>query len=332
MMRIRALFALLHTGASIVLAYARQYKHLQDRLFPLLKAFENTQDGSIEAKDLLKIKKIYGFAVVLLFVEPFQRVRGQKLSTNERYTFSLIGAMTGLLDDYFDKFQLPLARIQELSDAASEVKASNQHEALSRLLLQQLAEHSNLNPAYQQARLDVLHWQQESLRQMNDISKAELDQITRAKAGHSALLYASLLNTPCSKAECDMLYELSALIQLANDIFDVYEDTQSGIHTLANTCASIADLQLIFEAYLHHWLEKLAALPYTKSAKRVFYNRINLVIIARVRVCLDQFAALEQQHGHFNPSQFSRKQLICDMEKPSNQLASFGYFMAGFKN
>ncbi|MFO7719901.1 MAG: hypothetical protein R6W85_05600, partial [Gillisia sp.] len=49
---------------------------------------------------------------------------------------------------------------------------------------------------------------------------------------------------------------------------------------------------------------------------------------ARVFVCLDQFEKLEITTGNkFQIEHYSRKQLICDMQRPKNQLKALHYFI-----
>ena len=49
-------------------------------------------------------------------------------------------------------------------------------------------------------------------------------------------------------------------------------------------------------------------------------------VVNRGFVCIDQFEKLEKNNnGVFEPKKFSRKQLICDMEKPVNLLRTFVY-------
>ena len=55
--------------------------------------------------------------------------------------------------------------------------------------------------------------------------------------------------------------------------------------------------------------------------------------IARVYVCLDQFEVLQfKNNGQFDVASYRRKELICDMQKPKNQLKTIQYYFEILEN
>ena len=124
-----------------------------------------------------------------------------------------------------------------------------------------------------------------------------------------------------------MLSHLGGLMQLGNDIFDVWEDFHSDTKTAATTCVSIEQLWKKFSADLCTLFELAEKTSYSNEQINRFLNIISLAL-ARVFVCLDQFEKLENTtNNKFQIEKYSRKQLICDMQKPKNQIKAVRYFI-----
>lgn len=136
------------------------------------------------------------------------------------------------------------------------------------------------------------------------------------------MLCRSIMDHPLVEKEEEMVLQLGALVQLTNDIFDVWEDRQKGIKTMADGIPDFTSLKSEFQQLILSFLQKTGELHYKKSNKRKFSSLV-LMIISRGLVCLDHLETSRQENnGIFEPSSMSRKQLICDMEKPSNFLKS----------
>jgi len=64
---------------------------------------------------------------------------------------------------------------------------------------------------------------------------------------------------------------------------------------------------------------------YPENQVKKFLERV-MPVINRGFVCLDQYQRLEKNSGGaFDTSSYTRKQLICDMEKPGNFLRTIQY-------
>ncbi len=136
--------------------------------------------------------------------------------------------------------------------------------------------------------------QQKSLKQKdNSISISALEKITLAKGGSSFLYYRACLENAPKQTEKDLIYHLGGLMQLGNDIFDVYKDYQDNIHTLATKTTDIKDLRRYFQQELDKTFELAEACSYSSKNIRKFLKIISLGI-ARVFVCLDQFEELQK--------------------------------------
>ena len=83
-----------------------------------------------------------------------------------------------------------------------------------------------------------------SLQQENDgLNEDELKKITFEKGGVSMPLYRCGFEGEINELEYNLLYNLGAIGQLENDIFDVYKDDKSGVRTLVTTAKDINHLR-----------------------------------------------------------------------------------------
>jgi hypothetical protein len=160
----------------------------------------------------------------------------------------------------------------------------------------------------------TLEAQQESLQQHQDeLSTQKLKDITWAKGGYALLLYRSALNRPISPEEWDAVYQLGGLMQLHNDIFDLYRDLREGIVTLPAQTRSVKDLSKLFIAEIEKTFALYNRLPFSPYQKRKFFLLLYLAVQTGHQ-CLNQYAKVEAKYGEFNPTKRSRQELVCDME------------------
>ncbi len=205
---------------------------------------------------------------------------------------------------------------------------ANEHEKLFIVFWQNALKTS---PSRQQAK-QLLHRvadaQEKSIAQsLPDIEESAIREITYEKGAASLLFYRSAFENAPTVTEKNLIETLGKIGQLENDIFDVYKDLQHNIHTLATRCKNISALRLEY-ATLFQTLEKqLAQTNYPAKNKQKFKSLL-AAIVSRGYVCLDFLAHKEKQHNNcFEPQSLQRDELICDMEKPTNQLKSLLYYL-----
>jgi hypothetical protein len=146
------------------------------------------------------------------------------------------------------------------------------------------------------------------------------------KGGTSLLFYRSAFGEITDEAEKEMLYRLGGLGQLENDIFDIFKDSNDAINTLATITQTIKDLQEIYISEYNEVVNLIRKTKYNEKNKQDFQKIVSL-IFARGWVCLNYLKKAEQTSNNvFLPISYTRRQLICDMEKPCNILRSIHYF------
>lgn len=292
-----------------------------------MEAFREPKNGITDA-DLKKITSYYALGVPAILGESLAVLRGKPLKEKERFCLTYLGGISGLLDDLFDDPLKKADHLEEFILHPENLVPLNAHEEL--LLHMYLKGISYAaHPAKLKAQaFRVFKAQQQSLQQKKDTLSGEaLAELTLIKGGTSFNFYRLCLEDLPSREEEKMLFHLGGLMQLGNDIFDVWEDFREGTQTMATYCTNIPELRETFKKDLDHTRKLAFRTPQPQNQISRFL-RITTLAIARVFVCLDQFEALEQASGNnFKIEDYRREQLICDMQKPANQLKAINYYL-----
>ena len=249
------------------------------------------------------------------------------MTLQERLACTYQGAFTGLFDDFFDKHQMSDDLLQSFIEHPDEINASN---ASERLFLQFFNKARN-NFCNKELTIyylrEVYKAQVESRKQASPgLSRDEIKRITINKGGVSVLFYRSVFANMLSPAEEKALYNMGGLMQLGNDIFDVYKDSLNGIETLMTTTGKVNDVRVIFKEMAGSSFDAFYHIGYEKRNVKKFLRLISMSLCSRCYTCLDELEKKEIQTDNiFSPHQYSRKDLVCDMDKPSNKWRSVVY-------
>lgn len=304
-----------------------QKRFIRIDLEPELKPFRRENDGSLTEAHFKKIISYYAMGVPAILGESHCILRGSSMTKEERQCMSYLGGISGLLDDLFDEPGKSAEHLQDfIYDPKSLIPKSTHESLLKHLYMKGLSYHPDPNQIKRVAH-KVFKAQQRSLEQTGSVSSERIAELTFLKGGNSFIYYRLCLFHKLDEMEEKMVYQLGALLQLGNDIFDIWEDTQEGIATIATTTTNINELRVCFKLELEKVYDMAIATKYEPDQKKRFYRMINMAI-ARVFVCLDQFEALESTTGgKFLPENYTRTQLICDMQKPRNHLKAIWYYL-----
>jgi len=308
-------------------AFRIQKRFISRHLEPHLKDVESQITDEITPLELKKIRHYYGFAVPAVLGEGFYLLRNGSLKNNERLALTYLGAATGLYDDFFDDLNTSEGHIRELTLNPVEPAAQNLRELLFIRFYKLALEHAQ-NPALiKQAAMEVFESQLRSKKQQEaNLSAHEISAITYLKGSMSLLFYRAALDELCSKSEEKMLCALGQLLQLENDIFDVYKDRQNNISTLVTTAQNISNIRHTFFNLMHETSRLLGQTTFKSKNKRYFMRYMSLIII-RGLVCLDCLEKNERfTKNTFAVKEYKRNQLICDMEKLKNIMQMIGYY------
>ncbi len=319
--------SLIQTISRIQKNLARQQNFIRENIRPILQNAREKNDGSLDENDFKKITDYYGLAVPGILAEAFCALHGRELIEKERWAATCQGAMTGLFDDFFDKSFLEDEIILQKTIRSLNYPAKKQNEILFDLFYEKALEHIHDRAKMTEALKDVYEAQRDSKKQQNALSAAEIEYITLSKGGYSLLFYRSAIKEKLTSAENEMLYHTGGLMQLCNDIFDVYKDRENRIFTLASTCQNITELKKEFRQQLQIVQLKIRQLPFAEKNKERFFEMIDLAVFSRTEVCLQQLSQVQRKHGGFSIPQLTRSELICDMDTLKNKLKSGLYFL-----
>lgn len=289
-------------------------------VIPSLSELLQQNDGSFDQYDFKKITDYYGLAVPAILGEAFCILRNRKMSSYERFCSSASGALSGLLDDFFDRKKLSDAYIQYLIDHPFEAEGQNTNEKIFLHFAGLALRNTNHPDKLKRNASRVLKSQIHSRRQ-NDksIDYNEITEITRQKGGDAFLFYLSAFDENDDVLQ-SIFFQLGALMQFENDLFDIYKDYKEDVFTLATSVQNLDQLKNNYDAWTKELFDTVKQSGFEPKNKVQFLRYISIVI-CRGQVCLGQLNDLPRSScGHFEWSEYTRKDLICDMEKPFNFL------------
>jgi len=286
-----------------------------------------SNDGSLSERDYKKITSYYGLAVVAVLGESFCILRGEEMSEKERTALTYLGGLTGLFDDFFDEKDMSEEHILNLIQKPESTTTKTSHEDLFIKFYKKALKDSADANLVKDYFLKVFDAQVLSKKQvLPETAYDEIKSITLQKGGISLLFYRCALNKLMNKEEEKLFYLLGGLMQLENDIFDIYKDHQGGIRTLVTTETKIDNIQILYKSLVEEVTNNVLHTNYPKKSKEKFLRIISM-IICRGFVCLDMLENNEKKSNNtFSIDKYTRKDLICDMEKPINILKTLGYY------
>jgi len=306
----------------------KQKQFIKKNILPILNSFENSNDGSISKIDIKKVTNYYALGIPGFLGAAFGVLRGKALLNTERFTMTYLGGISGLLDDLFDDPHKKWNHLENFILNPDSMMPTNSFETLLLQLYKDgLSKASNPEKLKQKA-FEVFQTEKESIfQQEKGISEDKIKELTFSKGGNSFLFYRLCMQHPLNAAEEKLMFQVGGLMQLGNDIFDVWEDSQQQIKTLATCSQDINKLRKTFIEELNLIVEYAHATSYHEKNIQQFLNFIFLGI-SRVFVCLDQFKKLQaSENSIFQPEEYSRKQLICDMELFKNKKAAIKHYL-----
>ena len=307
----------------------RQRAFVKKVLEDEIRKAKSGNDGTLDEDDFNKIRNYYGFGVPSIVGEGICTLRGRPMSDMERMASSYQGALTGLYDDFFDKTKIAHDEIRKMMDDPELYYAESSLENLFVHFLKTV--HNNIsNRKFFSETFDKVYAAQIATHgQLDpDFSWDDIKNITFLKGGVSLMFYRSAFDHDLINGEEEVLYNTGSLMQLGNDIFDVYKDEVAHIGTLLTRCKHISEVRAVFQEQLNKTIMLVRQSGFDKGQKRKFLRKLVLGI-SRCFVCLDQLENLQpSSRGKFKPSEYSREEMICDMEKPANMFRSVSYYLS----
>lgn len=262
-------------------------------------------------------KRIHGSTALSAITNHwFGLLRGKKPTAEEVSDALYVGAYAGSTDDLMDDLELTYQEIQE----GAALDTSNG--VISKYTLDKLAVYRSQNPQFEKYLMLTLEAQNDSLAQEREeqLSAERLKELTFCKGGYSTLFYRTILRDPVSEDEENAIYTLGSMLQLSNDVFDIYKDTHNGTQTLPTHTRDYRYISEVYNTLNERLRNQFQKLDYPEKNKRKAYESIQ-VVLSRARVAIDYYLKVQGEDEKIDVD-VERSKLIVDMETVENVMKS----------
>ena len=310
---------------SLYLQLKKQERYLKNYLPGLLNDIATGNDQLFSPSQFKRTTKYWQLALNLV-CNNLYRLTGRQLNKDEHKRIILLSVFGPLFDDLFDDRLLNYEQVTLLITKPSEYIPNNTTDQLVKKIYLELLECTPRRQQFIAHLQEVAHWQQESLKQLNDrIGEEKLYEITYNKSYYAVLLYCAVLDHYPNEEILKLLYPVAGLMQLTNDAFDVWKDVHNGVYTLPNLYRNFDDLQVRFLTEIALINNLLWQLPYPAKNKQTYAITIHslhamgwmaLEQLKEVTKGVTSIAALRA---------LSRKTLVCDMDSMQQKMSWVGH-------
>jgi len=292
-----------------------------------LQTVEEKFNGKFDGKTLDKIVKRYSIQQHFIN-DSFSSLYGRHNNADEKQRNLLYFIMVSVYDDFFDDKTLTNEQIDSIFYHPDEYIAKTFFEKVfiytHTRLLNEVADRVQYFKDFEGLHIA----QKDSLEQFNPkVNDETLLSITTRKGGFCLLMCRHYLDTPYLPEADASWYALGGVIQLTNDLYDIYKDLQEGIITLAIRAKQHEAIYVLYHKYAQALNETIRKLPVPQASKMDLSIILN-VIAAFGYVALDNLKRLQADNTCLPAFEtLARKELIIDMEKNANRfkLLKFTY-------
>lgn len=189
----------------------------------------------------------YPMYTILGCAEMYTTLKGRGLTRDERKRLTLVAAWATLCDDLVDDHNWTRDEVFDIIFNNPNEEGLPGNVKLLAALNNEFLKIRKASDKYLNQLKAALEWQSMSLKQLDSgITLEEIVTICREKNGNTSLMFAALIDEEWTEKERAFIYQSAIAGQLTNDAFDMYFDTQKGIHTYFNTAPSIAQVRQFF--------------------------------------------------------------------------------------
>lgn len=296
----------------------RSRKRETKNAYGLLNIIENDFGGQFNYKTKRKIAVSYGIYNPMI-CDAFVRLHGRLTNESEKNRYIHYFICSSLFDDFTDYELINDQQLHDISFCPDKYVARTFDEKVfqrSHLLLRDFVKDKT---AYDHISYELYDAQLQSRKQFEDsLNHEEIRQITFSKGGNSVLLCRYYLELSSNMAEDECWYTIGTLIQLTNDLFDIYKDLKDGISTLPNRMISAYSFEKFFTGRIREMKKSILALPYSFRIKKEFSLSM-AGIYAFGLIAIDNLKKIQGNKEQLpDMKTLPRKALIIDMEKISN--------------
>ncbi len=296
------------------------FQRVQQEGSSFLRSLEHAFDGRFSVKMSKGAIKRQGIQQ-LYINDSFAQLYGRVTHREEQRRNKLYFVLSGLYDDMLDQKEASIADVDQMFQDPASFKARNFNEQVLIHVHLTLLDAMRDKEDYQ-ALLNKMHAVQlESMQQFNpQLDNGDLISIACRKGGFSLLMCRHYLDLPVTTHTDAVWYHLGAVIQLSNDVFDLYKDLQEGIYTYANRATSYQAIKEVYDQEVTALRRSIVEIP-VPHFKKLRFSILLSLIPALGYVALDNLQRLQGGAPQLPEMRnVPRKALIVDMEKPKNLL------------
>lgn len=304
--------------------YRRILKYTNNLLSSVQKKFKNW-DSLIDLQNQRRMRSY--ILIQTLWTAGFCLLRGDRIKNNEIKAIVNISALAPLYDDFFDKIQVSSQKIIAIVNTPFEYKSDSEIELICLEFSKRIHKHvSDISCVLEYAEA-VFDAQNESRKLVSDslLERDLVKKIAFNKGGATVICMCNMLNKKLSIQEEKLMYQLGGVAQYLDDIFDLREDYLEGRQTLANPIHNAAFLKKSFLKEVEKFKEQLKSSTYSKSNQLAFLIPVSYMLGATL-LCTRRYELLEYKtNGEFKIEEYSRDELVLDMDKWLNKLKAFKF-------
>lgn len=291
----------------------------------LIADMEKELGGTFQPATRRKIAVSYGIYNPMI-CDVFARLHGRNTTAAEKERLIHYFVCSSLFDDFTDYETISTEQLAAVSFEPETYNAVTFDEKAfrhSHLLLKSFVKDKE---AYLRINKALFTAQIASKKQYQSVlPDADIQEITFTKGGYSVLLCRHYLDIDASAAEEECWYRIGNLIQLTNDLYDIYKDLQDEIATLPDRMTNAYAFEQFFAEQVNNMKAHIEQLPYSRRRKRTF-SICMAGITAFGFVAIEQLKALQGDALQLPElKQLSREDLIVDMEKKKNRVRWFRF-------
>jgi hypothetical protein len=274
------------------------------------------------------IKKVAKYQSIQLHyvANAFSKLNGRLNNDIEKERNILFFLMSVLYDEIIDEQKMDEDALDSLFNHPENANPANFNEKILVYIHQRLLNEVDDKESYWKS-LENTHQAQKDSKKQFDAQTTinEILDITKRKGGHTLLMCRHYINEPTNLRIDECWYTLGGLIQMTNDLFDTYKDTQNGIETFATKIKNIDSIKAIYLEQASKLFSNIKMLPVDNIKKIEF--AINMSIIpAFGQIAINQLKELQLNSNTLpNFKEVNRKALIIDMEKSINIIRLIRY-------
>ncbi|MET6997553.1 hypothetical protein [Chitinophaga defluvii] len=283
-----------------------------------VKQLEQQLGGQLDDFTFKKVVTSYAIYIPMM-CDAFTLLRNRLTNNQEKERMLHYFICSSLFDNFCDRAELTADELYSISFEPEVYQPRTFDEKLflhSHRLLQAYVKDKTF---YSEVTRQLYKAQEDSALQFDKtVSNDVIAQITLDKGGYSVLLCHFYLDEQASPAEKHCWYQIGGIIQLTNDLYDIYKDIQEGSETLPNRMTDAHAFNHYFLGLVQNIKQEIAALPFSSKQKQAF--TISMMGICSLgSMALRQLMQLQGTAAILPPfSSLPRKALIIDMEKPAN--------------